>query len=312
MSIIMISGIAVAKSLIVHGGDSRGGTLTEFRRVKCVVGDRIEMLPVISGNSIRGLLRDACAEFSLRAAGIEKLKDIGAYHLLFSGGALTKGGSEAYVNVAEEKKLRELLPALSLFGGSLGNRILGGRLDVGEWVPLCEELAWMVPDEYAELARKFSIYDLVDVIGFTRRDDAKNRRLQEHLDDDTLRLYMQRKETLREANEAEEPGASAQMRYFMECLIPGTKFYVEFVLHHVTDVELGTFLGGLALFANRPAVGGRASTGLGRVELELKQVDISEPVRVAGEIALGKIELAQRHLAERRSEIIGLLEGILQ
>lgn len=309
MALEIIEGTATALSPIIHGGDSRG-TMMELRRVKMVVDGRIELIPVISGNSIRGILRDACAEFSLRAAGINRLSDLRVFHLLFGGGALVSAGEESYIDIREERTLRELLPALSLFGGSVGNRVLGGRVDVGEWVPICRETKERLPEAYAVKADTLSIYDLVDMISFTRRDDAKNRRMQDWLEEDALFLYQKAKETKHKANEAEEPGQAQQMRYTFECFAPGTVFYVEFTLHHVTDIELGTFLGGLALFATRPHVGGRASTGLGKVRLDLKQVRFGEPVRLVSEIAQEKVELARRHLAERKEEIQCLLQGL--
>lgn len=281
--------------------------MTEFRRVKAVVDGRIELLPIISGNSVRGLLRDACAEFSLKAAGIGELKDLRAFHLLFGGGQLVSVDSGKYIDVVEERRLRELLPALSLFGGSVGNRILGGRLEVGEWVPICHETKGMLADEYQELA-VLSIYDLLDIVSFTRRDDARSRKLQRFLTQDTLAVYERRKAAQQESQEQDDE-QSQQMRYSYEVLVPGTQFAVEFALHDADEVEMGTFLGGLALFATRPAIGGRASSGMGRVKLDLEQVRMDEPVRLVSELAPEAIEVARRHIAERSQAILELLEG---
>ena len=308
MATIVVRGTATALSPVIHGGESRGGTMTEFRRVKAVVDGRIEMLPIISGNSIRGMLRDACAEFSMQAAGIEQLPNLRSFHLLFSGGSLGKVDNGSYINLTEERRLRELLPALSLFGGSVGNRILGGRLEVAEWVPICQETRGMIDSRLHALAN-LSIYDLIEVVSFTRRDDAKSRKLQNFLEEGTLAVYEQQKSARAEANEADEKGASQQMRYSYECLVAGTVFAVEFALHNASPVEYGTFLGGLALFATRPAVGWRASSGMGRVKLDLTQVAFSEPVRPVSELEEGQIEIARQHIAERREEIVALLGG---
>ena len=266
------------------------------------------MPPVISGNSIRGMLRDACAEFSMQAAGIEQLPNLRSFHLLFSGGSLGKVDNGNYINLTEERRLRELLPALSLFGGSVGNRILGGRLEVAEWVPICQETRGMIDSRLHALAQ-LSIYDLIEVVSFTRRDDAKSRKLQNFLEEGTLAVYEQQKSARAEANEADEKGASQQMRYSYECLVAGTVFAVEFALHNASPVEYGTFLGGLALFATRPAVGGRASSGMGRVRLDLTQMAFAEPVRPVSDLEASQIEIARRHIAERREEILALLGG---
>jgi len=314
--ITVMSGTATALSPIVHGGEQRGTTMTEFRRVKAVVEGKVELLPVISGNSVRGILRRRCAEFSLQAAGIDSVKHLATYQLLFGGGKLggKKGSHKAagqipdkYINVAEERTLRELLPALSVFGGSLFNRILGGKLDPSEWMPICREAKGMLPEEYHEQAEQFSMYDLLDIIPFTRRDSAKERRLQQYLDADTLAIYEQQKEATQDDDEKEQ---AQQGRYAYEALIPGTVFAVEFVLHDLDEVEMGTFLGGLALFATYPRIGGRAGWGWGKVKLNLKQTRIDEPVRLVSEIAPDAINVAQKHLAERKEATVELLEEI--
>lgn len=306
--ITKIEGKAIALSPVVHGGDSRGGTLTEFRREKAVVDGKIELLPAISGNAIRGQLRDQLAVFSLEAAGIEQLTDLRAFHLLFSGGSLVKSESGAYIDTREEKALRTAFPALSLLGGSVGNRILGGKVDVGEWVPVCREWSYRLPEEMRTDA--LSIYDLLDILSFTRRDDTKNRRQQQYLDVSTLSVEGERKESLSLANEAEETGAAQQMRYSYECLIPGTEFFVRFDLHAADDVEMGTFLGGLSLFATKGTVGGRGSSGMGRFRFDLQQVEVGEPASITGELATGKIEAAREHIRSHREEMLALLESI--
>jgi CRISPR type IV-associated protein Csf2 len=311
MTTTIIKGVATAISPIVHCGNSRGGTFSEFNREKRVVepGKPPVLLPVITGNAVRGMLRDCTAEFNLKAIGITKLPDLKSFYLLFSGGALTTAGGETYIDVAEEKRLRELLPALSIFGGSIGNRILGGKIDVSEWLPLAKEYKLSLPDQYARNDLP-SVYDLLDVLSFSRRDDARNARVCRFADAASLDILARQKEALAEANEAEEPGEATQMRYHYECLVPGTQFYVEFVLHDVTDVELGVFFGGLALFASRGVIGGRASSGLGKIRLDLEQMDmelVKEPVRLTGELVGSKINLATEYLAEHAEEAKQLL-----
>jgi CRISPR type IV-associated protein Csf2 len=307
----VIKGVATAISPIVHCGDQRGGTFSEFNREKRIVeqGKPPALLPIITGNAIRGMLRDRIAEFNLKAAGIQKLPDLASFYLLFSGGALVTAQGETYINVAEERRLRELLPAVSLLGGSVGNRIIGGKLEVSEWIPLAREYRLSLPDEYASKELP-SVYDLLDVLSYSRRDDTRSARAAAFVDRSSVDAVGVHKETLAKAGEADEPGAATQMRYHYECLIPGTQFYVEFTLHNVTEVEFGTFLGGLALFAERPAIGGRSSSGLGKVKLELERLDmeiVREPVPLRNEEIGAKIQLAMSFLAERSREVKELL-----
>lgn len=308
MSVTRIEGLATALSPVVHGGDRVGGTLTEFRREKAVVDGRVEMLPAISGNSVRGQLRDLAAEFSLQAAGLSSLKNLRSFSLLFQGGSLTKADNASYIAVEEERRLRELLPAVSLLGGSVGNRILGGKLDCGEWVPLCREWRFRIPPDYE--VPDVSVYDLLDVLSFTRRDDSRSRHQQRFLDPDALHTEELRKEAQALSGEAEEAGVASQMRYSYEVMVPGTQFYVRFALHDPTEVELGTFLGALALFATKGRIGGRASSGMGEFRLDLKQLTLKEPVAITGDLAVGKIELAEKHIAECKDDMLALLEAI--
>lgn len=309
-NIIRIEGTATALEPIIHGGDRTGGTVTEFRRELVRVGDYFERLPVISANSIAGILRDMAAFWSLDQIGIDTIKDLRAFDLLTSGGALTKIGTEKYVNLFEEKKLRELFPVISLMGGSVGNRIIGGKLDVDRWVPVCAEMKSALLEELWPLAERWHIEDLLQEVQFTRRDDKKNRDWQSRLAPETLDAWQRQKEAFDMNDDAPAPGAPTSMRYGFEALAQGTVLSVGFTLRNPTPVELGVFFGALSYFAERPKIGGRGARGFGRVKLELKQYQLRGFTRVEGPLAVESMDAALEHLQAHADEIKRAMEGL--
>lgn len=308
--VIRIEGLATATSPLVHGGEHEGGTTTVFRREKVVQPDgTVENIPIISGNSIRGQLRDECAEFCLQSAGIEFIEDVRVFHLLFSGGALTRGSDERFIDITLERRVRELLPVLSVFGGSVGNRVLGGRLLVDAWVPLCKEALPRLDERYYEEASKISMWDLMDRLSFTRRDDAKSRHIQDWLSPAARAIYDEKYEARMEADEAAERGMSQQMRYTYEALASGTRLQAGFTLLAVDEIEYGAFIAALALFAARPRIGGRSATGLGQVRLDLRQFRVAAP-RVEEPLQRELAEKARSFLAGRDDDVRAMLQEL--
>ena len=320
---IEIEGTAEALEPIVHGGEKTGGTVTEFRREKRKVEGVFDYLPILSANSIAGHLRDQCAAWCLDQIGYEQLTDLRPYDLLFTGGALVSakgrrggggvlfGAPRSYIDLDEERTLRELFPVIGLFGGSIGNRILGGRIDVDAWTPVCVELKPALPGWLHEAADRYSVADMLQELNFTRRDDKKSRDWQDYIDPDVLAEHQRVQAMHDERGDAAEAGARTQMRYGFEALAAGTLFYVHFLLRNPNDVELGVFFGGLGYFMMRPKVGGRTSRGFGRVKLDLKQYKLVGPGRVEEPMAIDAMQAAQTHLVERKEQIIAALEGAI-
>lgn len=307
--IIRIEGIAEAIEPIVHGGERTGGTVTEFRREKMRVGNRFEYMPVISANSIAGILRDQCAFWCLDQLDFDQFEDLRSFDLVTGGGALVSAGNAKYVDLFEEHQIRKLLPVVSLFGASVGNRILGGRIDVDRWVPVCVETKMALPEDLWPLAETWHIEDLLQEVNFTRRDDKKNRDWQAYIAPATLHEYQHEQAARAERGDANAAGASMQMRYGYEALAQGTTFSVGFTLRNPTDVELGVFFGGLGYFYERPKIGGRGARGFGRVVLDLHQYRLVGPGRVENDLALDSCEVAAKHLEENRAQIETLLRG---
>lgn len=197
-------------------------------------------VPVVTGNSIRGILRDCGARRLLGETDTKVNKEI--FNVLFSGGNLSGATKN---DVARCRAIREYLPFVSLFGGGIGSMILAGKLDVGFAYPVCRETELITGIE-AETSWK----TLIDEMEFTRTDDAK---------DDKLNVYMDDPEAETKAK------ASTQMRYSVQYLAPGTRLHQVISLHPgTTDAELGALLLAISDWFERPVMGGMANKGFGR------------------------------------------------
>jgi len=309
-NMIRIEGTAEALEPVIHGGERTGGTVTEFHREKIRVDDHFEYMPVISANAIAGILRDQCAFWCLDQIEFTQFEDLRAFDLLTGGGALVAAGSAKYVDLYEEHELRKLFPVVSLFGASVGNRILGGRIDVDRWVPVCVELKSALPEGLWEMAGQWHIEDLLQEVYFTRRDDKKNRDWQAYIAPDTLAAWQREQASRAERGEANEAGRPMSMRYGYEALAQGTMFSVGFTLRNPTDVELGVFFGGLGYFYERPKIGGRGSRGFGRVKLDLHQYQLVGPGKVEHPLAVETMEKAIEHLLSHKEQIEQALGGM--
>lgn len=314
-SLIVIEGTATALEPIHHGGEKSGGTISEIRRELTRVGDEYEYLPVISANSIAGTLRDQCAFWCLDQINYPKFHGtlgLRAFDLLTSGGGRVakvngKKKDDGQINLAAEKELRDLFPVISLFGGSIGNRMLRGRLGVKNWVPLCDEMKWQLPEEYHERAARVHIEDLLFEAQFSTRDDKKNLLWQDRIAPETLSTWLAENEKLDQANEAKNKPIS--MKYAMEALATGTEFYVRFWLQNPSAIDLGAFFGALTYFNNMPKIGGRGNRGFGEVRLDLRQYEITGPSKVENALAQETITQAAEHLQTQRERIIQMIEG---
>lgn len=214
-------------------------------------------VPVVTGNSIRGQLRNIMAMRLLDTVsntvigGYKAPKEV--FHILFSGGNINSSMRD---DLGKARDVRSHFPAVSLMGAALGDMILEGRLRVGFAYPICHETTPITGIESA-----VSWHNSIDEIEFTRMDDMKN---------DALAQYCADPDT-------ESKGtASQQMRYSVQYLSPGTQLWqtIDF-LTGVTDLEKGAFFDALFWWADHdPVLGGMSAKGFGRFNL---QSDLDTP-----------------------------------
>lgn len=250
-------------------------------------GDR---LPVITGNSIRGQIRDAGAAELLER--ISETVDKEVFHVLFSGGNVSGAMKD---DVGRAKSVREHFPLVSLLGGALGTMILAGKLICGFAYPICRESIALTKVESAQSWR-----DMIDEIEFTRTDDAKNDKLAASITD----------------TDAETSGtASQQMRYAVQYMGAGTEFAQRIsTLPGTSNLELGALLCAIAYWwATAPRLGGMSGKGFGLFDAVLT-LDGALAMRVSD----GMLELlpetqnlidAYRDQTKDCAEFLSLLKG---
>lgn len=332
MRTIVYEGIVTAQSSIMHNGFERSGNISLFRReARLQPNGKVENVPIISGNAIRGILRDKGMLYMLSRLGYGTNHETGeirglplnAFYFLLSGGSLTSTGDSG-INLDYFRKVRNLLPLVSVFGGALGNAIMPGRLKVGKMVPICKQTIHLMPDFIRENNHTPpSFYDLIQNENYTRRDDAKNDLLTHLLADKRKTLQEEDQEYLQttlfvdnapETKPIKEEKANVpqQMIYETETLIAGTQMHWSLELQDPTDLEYEAFVSALLTFASSPYVGGRSAIGHGRIGVKFEKfIDIDPRVNLTGtEVDFKLGDRYHNHLTNNIEEINGFLKGL--
>lgn len=324
MHTYIFEGVMTALTSISHIGDTRGVN-AKLRREKIIQPNgEAEEVPVLSGNALRGILRDRGMLHMLRtlgygvdeATGEVRGLPLAAFYFLFSGGALTNTG-ERGLDVDAARRWRSLIPLVALFGGAMGNQIMPGKLKMGKAIPICQETVHLLPPACVEPGPLPSIWDLCQEEAYTRRDDEKNENLRQIIAPD-VRGYLEeeaaaRRERARDGDDlAGATGQKQQMRYYVETLAAGTRFYWDIALDDVTPIEFEAFCVTLAEFGRFPYIGGKSNVGHGKVAITFdKWIEINTRLTPTGrdlDFALGTAYL--EHLAQRGAEIRELINGL--
>lgn len=224
-------------SSLVHTEETNSNIANLFKE-KILVGDTIYEVPALHGNSIRGTFRDLLANHLLETIEIEpRSLSTSIFHTLFSGGSLEK--SEGIIDIEKKREIRRLLPMLSIFGSAMGNEMLEGKLKVTSAFPRCKELN--TGDQ--------SMYDLLQIVRYTRQDDMKKIVGEKHSQSD---------------------GSKQQMFYDIEVLVKGSILDFEIYLDSLDKIEIGALMQVIRLFLEEPFFGGKSSAGHGKVRFEMK------------------------------------------
>lgn len=243
---VEIEGTVTALTPIFHGGDEKTGSTPVLRTIMVFVDGLGEVpIPYLSGNGIRGKLRRLLMKDFLDLVGYE-IHNTKLYHALFSGGVLeSTEDTSGYIDLTLRKRVRDLIPPIAIFGCAIGNQMIQGILTVEHMWPICEEYRPYLPPAYqADERAKQPIRIFTDQSFITRRDDLRAER--------------------------KEDEQAVQMKVNYECFVPGTKFYHRFVLHIPDELQVSCFGRLLNLFDAVPYVGGRSSSGDGKVMLGYK------------------------------------------
>lgn len=260
MKTFVLEGVCTAISSISHNGGERNGTIVQLRREKFVQpkGNIVE-IPVISGNSIRGKIRDLAAiDILTKTDGIKVQVDADNFNLLFSGGSLESTGGKN-LDIEKVRKMRKDIPMLSVLGCSIGNVILPGKVDIGKMIPICKETLHLIPEKFHGTEEIKTVWEYCQVEMNTRRDDTKDENKREFIKKEALT------DDLR----------GGQMMYHTETLVAGTRFYWKICLRDTTDIETGAFLSILQSWSNQSSqVGGNGRVGHGRLKVDLTETSV--------------------------------------
>lgn len=326
MKTFVSEALVTALTSISHNGGERNGIITQMRREKMMQpSGKMEEVPIVSGNSIRGILRDRGMLYMLSQLGYGvnyetnqvKGLPLNAFYFLFSGGSLTSTG-EAGVNVDKFRKLKHLLPLISIFGGASGNAIMPGKLKVGKLIPICKQTAHLLP-EWCLPETLVSAWDLTQTEMYTRRDDAKNDRLRPMLAGaETMPALEDVAETdvadIAETEVAEltRKKAPQQMMYEQETLCAGTRFFWEITLEDASPLEVEAFMSCVLTFSKSPYLGGKSAVGHGKVSIKFNNwIEIDPRMVLKGtEVAMKPGALYQEFLEKSAGDIRELLEAM--
>ncbi|MFD1848937.1 hypothetical protein [Oceanobacillus bengalensis] len=230
----------------------------------------IGLVPAVSGNSIRHIWRESLVDITLHTLGLKR-KDLpkNVLETLVSGGGMD--AADAKKNDDEEEKqekaklkrkaiqpsvpilvrdretLRATIPILSLFGCSYGNRMLSGIVNVG----------WAIP----ALKQTEHITNIESNIPFS--------------EEITSFQMMTRQDPLKEENTEEQK--SRQSIYYMEVVSPGIPFAHSYDINLSTPVERSAMQLAINMFKNNPYLGGKSSTGHGKVHTDKWYAHLAEP-----------------------------------
>lgn len=316
MKTYIFEGIVTAKTSIAHNGGQSFGIESKLRREKYVQPNgTAEEVPIISGNGLRGLLRDRGMWHMCKMLGYGMDDESGsvdglslsAFYLLFSGGSLSSN-AESGINIQQARELKDLIPLLGVFGGAVGNMIMPGKLRVGKMVPLCAETNNILPERFQN--GYGSVWELTQNEFYTRKDDEKNEKLRSAIEPATRNLLDDGLST--NIEKAKVADAPQQMMYYVETLAAGTQFYWKLELDDVTDVEFEAFIITILEFNRRPYIGGKSAVGLGEVSIKFednwREINEIEITTKEVDLPLGKRYLD--HLQQREKDIKQILAKV--
>lgn len=273
-------GTATALTSIAHGGDTLG-TITYLRREAFLTPTGRLDIPVLSGNGVRGTLRDIGATLLWEHLDRPTLP-LPAVHALWSGGALVKTKA-APLTGQRLADLRRMIAHVSVFGVAAGGRIIDGRLVVGKSVPICTQTAHLLPEPLRDEA-VHDIHDLTQIERYTRLRDADthphlvatNNEGDPHNDtgSDTGPDQGSDQGPDQGSDGSYEEGL---MRYGSETFAAGTRFHTMFALRGATPAEYDFFHDTLTTYLAAPTIGGRLSRGHGHVRYDLTTPPPDDP-----------------------------------
>ncbi len=270
-----------AKEPLSIGFESIGTTMLLYKLpVIKDTGDVLE-IPIIPGNSIRGVFRDAMVMQFLQDVKQNQNKNdelevnAGTLMTLFSGGILAKAGEqELNARIVLEKMksyVKPLLP-LSIMGCALAKFMVPSKLKFGIGYPIVEETQDLI-DDLIKDEPKVKLEDILISVQMMRKDDKVK---MSQLDQLGIQTNLEELDEIMGLTEEEgdyqkkTKESAVQQRFVREAVAPGTTFvtYIEELIP-LTEAEWGLVFKTLE---NLSSVGGSICRGFGKIEVEIKNM----------------------------------------
>jgi hypothetical protein len=251
METVWVEGTLTAQSEIHCGSTTEKTGINQLmHKKKYILSNGVkEKIPVVPGTSIRGILRRLLLRDFFQQ--LDYQPQTPRIHYLLSGGALENVNAKdsGTINLELRRLIRNKLYPLSLVGGSLGNQAFEGKLKVMNAQLICKELNHMAPVQSETSFREF-----IQWVGFTR-----------HAERDISEVVEGNMRKGRKGTDEAEP--TIQMKVNLECLAMGAQLWHSFCLVDSDGLEKSCFVRLIELWHERPFVGGKSSSGFGRLNL---------------------------------------------
>lgn len=194
-----------------------------------------EFVPLISGNSIRGMLRRDIMEDYCENVGVETLLSR-IYHMLFTGGTLQKSiKGSGFEDIGKREELLRMCPPLRLFGAAISNQTIQGELRVNQAQLKCIENG----------NGNNSLHDLTEIVFATRLDSSKT--------ESKIKIIGPDDET-------------HQMKFYLETYCIGAQFEHGFTCVSDKQEVLSVFHQLLHLFTINNHIAAKESVGFGEID----------------------------------------------
>lgn len=281
-------------SPLAHGHDEKAGNVVLFRRQRQIdpyTGEH-SIVPIYTGNAVKGAWRDAFFARMLRAINVLPERDLSPRRAqeLFSGGTIESGVDGATAKLDVRRRARQTIPAIDLLGGCIEQQIMTGLLRVHDCTLLCRENAWKL---YGLLAPKMAGGAALSF---------ENFRASLAPADDLMILRLGTRQAHRDLPGG---GEGVQMLWNTEALMPGAR-----LMHAFSLVSLST-ISSLAKSCLADLLQDFADTGLLGAQTARGPGQIATTGYVPAEKAdpLPSPDEYRDYLASRREEILAWLAG---
>lgn len=265
---VKIEGTMLCVTPLSHIGETHSvGSF--FNTEEILVDNEWKSVPTYTGNALRGMLRRYSRDYLCRNIGNITLSEDWFSKLSFGGGT----SDTMLIDVKKRRLERQVFPMLSIFGYGLGS--MSGKLSSMPMRLICEETKYIVPYKY-QADTLFSANEHIGNQAFTRMDDFK--------DDKAVSELLTSKDDI-ETNEKgqrklKDGESTTQMRYEVEMIKTGSKWYFRFDLSDVTDIEIGCFISALVEWGKYSRLGGMHNKGYGLVLSHFDFTDLTSNEKI--------------------------------